>query len=465
MSERLYRREFLKAAGAGAGALALSRGAVAGIDGDEARLPTPTPPQLVWQDAELGLVYHYDLHLFHEGPYSQQENRKTDYGDPDKFCPRLLDTKQWIQAAKACGAKFAIITASHETGFRLWQSDANPYCLKATTWGHGKRDIVEEFIAACDTVGIKPGVYMGTRWNGRLGVWDFKVTERSPLTQEQYNRLIQNEVEEICGRYGKLFEIWFDGGAHCPEHGGPDILPIFERLQPDCLFYHNWQRADARWGGTESGTVPYPCWATMPWQGGHAQFEGTAAGSYEVLKHGDPNGKYWRPAMSDSPLRNHHWFWQPDTEHTLFSLEALQDMYYKSVGRNSTLIIGAAPDARGLMPEGDIERLKEWGDWIRNQFAHPIAWTSGEGPSVELTLPHSRAIGHAIIQEDIRDGERVREYVLEGFVAGEWKRLSEGSCIGHKRIERFAPAEVSKVRVRVTKAVGKPRIRNLAVAG
>ena len=27
------------------------------------------------------------------------------------------------------GAKFAILTATHETGFGLWQSDVNPYCM------------------------------------------------------------------------------------------------------------------------------------------------------------------------------------------------------------------------------------------------------------------------------------------------------------------------------------------------
>ena len=54
-------------------------------------------------------------------------------------------------------------------------------------------------------------------------------------------------------RYGDWFEFWFDGGAHGPEQGGPDVLSVVERHQPEAVFYHNLQRADARWGGSESG--------------------------------------------------------------------------------------------------------------------------------------------------------------------------------------------------------------------
>ena len=136
---------------------------------------------------------------------------------------------------RICGARFAILTASHETGFRLWQSDANPYCLKAVQWGEGKRDIVAEFIASCRRFDIQPGIYLGTRWNAQLGVWDFKVTQDSPVTQENYNRLIEKEVEEICTRYGPLFELWFDGGAHGPKQGGPDVLGVFEKTSEGLL--------------------------------------------------------------------------------------------------------------------------------------------------------------------------------------------------------------------------------------
>jgi alpha-L-fucosidase len=461
---RMERRGFLKAVGASAAALAAPGGIMASASDSKPTLPSPTAAQYAWQEAELGLVFHYDLHLFDGVRYVQKQNRLTDFSDPDIFDPAELDTDQWVAAAKACGARFAIITASHETGFRLWQSDANPYCLKAVKWGDGKRDIVGEFAASCRKAGIEPGVYMGTRWNGHLGVWDFKTTDRSPVTQAQYNHMIEREVEEICSRYGDLFELWFDGGAHGPEQGGPDVLSVFAKHQPNCLFYHNFQRADARWGGTESGTVPYPCWATMPWNG-FQRFNGTRDDFYDLLKHGDPNGAIWCPAMSDAPLRNHEWFWEPDDERKLYSLEALKKMYYESNGHNSTLIIGATPDNRGLVPEADMRRLAEWGDWHRRRFAEPIAEVSGQGDLLELALPKPGRIDHVILQEDILQGERVRDYVVENLDGGAWKPLCQGSCIGHKRIHRLQPVEVARLRLRIKASTAPPLIRCFSAYG
>ena len=139
------------------------------------------------------------------------------------------------------------------------------------------------------------------------------------------------------------FEIWFDGGADHPDNGAPDVLPIVRKYQPNCLFYHNKQYAEARWGGSESGKVPYPCYASFPNHYSHAG--GTPQDRYYTLKHGDPEGEYWMPAMSDAPLRGyngrHEWFWEPGDEAHVYPLENLMDIYYGSVGHNSTLIMGA----------------------------------------------------------------------------------------------------------------------------
>ena len=97
-------------------------------------IPTPKPHQLKWHEAEMGAVFHYDLHVFDGIRYGQGNNRINPIEDYNIFNPTELNTDQWVQAAKAAGCKFAILTATHETGFGLWQSDVNPYCLKAVKW-------------------------------------------------------------------------------------------------------------------------------------------------------------------------------------------------------------------------------------------------------------------------------------------------------------------------------------------
>ena len=115
------------------------------------------------------------------------------------------------------------------------------------------------------------------------------------------------------------------------------------------------------------------------------------------------------------------------------------------------------------MPQAESERLREFGDEIRRRFGQSIAETSGRGHIVELALDKPTVIDHAIVMEQIDAGERVRQYVIEGLVDGRWTALCRGQSIGHKRIERFAPVEATKIRLRTTESVAEPLIRKLAV--
>ena len=125
----------------------------------------------------------------------------------------------------------------------------------------------------------------------------------------------------------------------------------------------------------------------------------------EELKEGDPDGQYWVPAMSDAPLRGfngrHEWFWEPGDEEHIFPLSNLMDMYYKSVGRNSTLIMGLTPDDRGLLPDEDVQRLREWGQEINRRFSNPLYEASGTGSKIGIDFDKEVSINHVLIQEDI----------------------------------------------------------------
>ncbi|MFV0580548.1 MAG: alpha-L-fucosidase [Parabacteroides gordonii] len=438
----------------------------------ERMLPLPTQAQLNWQDAELAVLVSYDLHVFDGVKYNQAYNRITPIPDINIFNPEQLDTDQWIRSVKAMGAGIAILTATHETGFALYQSDVNPYCMKALKWKDGKGDIVRDFVNSCRKYGVQPGIYIGIRWNSFLGVHDFIMPKDGTKFQENrqifYNKMCEGMTEELMSRYGDLAIVWYDGGGHGPELGGADILPIVEKYQKNIIFYHNSQRADIRWGGSESGMVSYPCWGTFPFPYSHSKSQDIIfKDNFKLLKTGDPEGKYYMPAMSDAPLRGyngrHEWFWEPGDDAHVFPLEHLMKMYYGSVGRNSTLILGVTPDDRGLLPDVDVARLKEFGDEIQRRFGNPIATTQGEGKRLQLKLPATTKINAIVIAEDIRQGERVRSYKVEGKVNGKWKTLATGSCIGHKRIEEIEPIEVSALRLQIGESLDLPVIAGFSV--
>ena len=166
-----------------------------GANAQQKAIPKPNKQQLAWQEAELGVVFHYDLHVFDGEKYGQGNNRISPVPDYQIFNPEQLNTDQWILAAKAAGAKFAILTATHETGFALYQSDVNPYCLKAVNWRDGKGDIVKDFVESCRKYDVKPGIYIGIRWNSFFGVHDFKVNGEGDFRenrQKYYNNVRRN---------------------------------------------------------------------------------------------------------------------------------------------------------------------------------------------------------------------------------------------------------------------------------
>lgn len=435
-------------------------------------IPLPKKNQLVWQDAELTALISYDLHVFDGKRYNQALNRITPIADYNIFNPTKLDTDQWIRTVKDMGARIAILTATHETGFALYQSDVNPYSMKALNFQDGKGDIVRDFVASCRKYGVLPAIYIGIRWNSNFGIYDFSVLDDNSAfaknRQQHYNKLCEQMTEELMSKYGELAMVWFDGGAHGPDLGGPNILPIVEKHQPNIIFYHNTQRADIRWGGSETGKVNYPCWGTYPFPYSHSTNQKEIfKNDFQLLKEGDSEGKYYMPAMSDAPLRGHNgrheWFWEPGDEENIEPLESLMDMYYGSVGRNSTLILGITPNAEGLIPEPDVNRLIEFGAEIKKRFASTLGRVSGKGSKYNLKLKSYQKIDHLVLMEDIAHGERVREFSIEAKTRNGWQLISQGSSIGHKFIAKFKEIEVSALRLNISKSIADPVIKDFSV--
>jgi alpha-L-fucosidase len=380
-------------------------------------LPLPSPAQRRWQECEVGVIFHFDLAIAASvfAPNNTVKRRL----DPQLYQPHQLDTDQWAEAAKAAGAKYAIFTATHFNGFMQWQSDLYPYGLKQTSWRNHKADVVADFVASCRKANIKPGLYFSTHRNACWTVWGHYVNwGRGKGTPEQarFNRVAEKMTEQLCSRYGPLIQIWYDAGVKTPAEGGPDVLPVFQKYQPDSVFYHSRQRADHRWIGNEDGHAGYPCWATMP--GPPAALSHNSPQWKPLLHKGHPNGTVWSPGMVDVPLRGagriHNWFWRPNQDHACHSTEALVKMYDTSVGRNCNFVIGAVITPAGLVPESDAKRLAQFGKAIARRFQNPLGQTQGIGKRLTLSLEKPQPVNQIVIMEDIKHGERIRAYTIEG---------------------------------------------------
>lgn len=69
------------------------------------------------------------------------------------------------------------------------------------------------------------------------------------------------------------------------------------------------------------------------------------------------------------------------------------------------------------------------GDEINRRFSSPIARISGQKKSLTLKFEKKQPVNYCIIQENIKNGERIRQYQIEAKVDGKANRL-------HRRIGR-----------------------------
>jgi len=403
-------------------------------------LATPTPAQFAWHDRELEMFICLD-------PCAWQNNEYDDHSTPlSDINPTALDTDQWVDVAKSMGAGLVLFVAKHTGGFCWWQTDTSDYGVRQIPWREGKGDVVADLAESCREAGIALGIYCspadavhGAAVGGRCSAEE---------AQAAYNEIYRRQLTELLTRYGDIAEVWFDGSLVV------NVGDILRQHAPNAVVLQGPQ-ASIRWVGNEDGYAPYPAW--------NAVSQEDARSGVATAQHGAPDGTAWLPNEVDTVATvQHWWFWKSLPERQLLTVDQLMDRYYASVGHGAVLLLNQTPDTSGLIPAEDARRIAEFGREIRHRFGRSIAHTSGMGTRIMLDLMKPTVIDHVVLMEDIAQGERIREYVLEGETPHGRRVLATGSAVGHKKIERFAPVEVTRVRLRVRKAVGEPAIRKLA---
>ncbi len=426
----------------------------------------PTKKQLQWAELELGVIIHYLMDI-----YDTTANAKTtevrEKLPASVFAPQGWDTDQWMRSAAAMGAKYAILVANHCSGFSLWPTKVNDYSVVSCTYKDGQGDIVKEFIESCKKYGIKPGLYYSTGCNGYCGICDEGMPPDYCQTEE-YRRYVKEVVEpqvtELWSQYGELFEIWFDGGVIPPENGGPDLVPILKRYQPDAICFQGPREHphNVRWVGNENGLAPTDCWGGT--NAGEARYDGTIPDEQAGV--GDPDGKYFWPAETDMANRDNRyawgggWGWVPNQSQYAFSTDHLIDCYLRSVGRNSNLLMGMAIGQNGLFE--DEQQFINFGKRLEETFGEKAKIASAVGTASltqELTLETPTDVRYIVLRENMEEGHRIRAF----RISCDGKTITEGQCVGHKRILPVDVCGGKSFRFEITEACGTPSLRDITL--
>lgn len=410
----------------------------------------PSPQQVEWQDLEFGVIIHFGTNTF--------LNRE--WGDgtasPQVFNPTEFNPDQWMQAVKAAGARYVVFVAKHHDGFCLWPTNQTDYSVKSSPWQNGRGDVVRDVSDAARRNGLKFGVY--------LSPWD----RHDPRYQNsaEYDKLYLAEIDELTNNYGNLVEWWLDGaGSAGHVYDFPKYIDELRVSQPNTLVFADmalFEYGDIRWAGNEDGRIRYENWNV-------------------VDRHGYLR---WRPVEADTPLHKGHWFWHSNDESSLKSVAELMTTYEQTVGHGGQLMLGIAPDRRGLLPDADVKRLEEFGAAVQKRYGKSAImeshvrtdasteaaldgdpdtfWSAPAGSHhavLEVRFPKPVTFDRSLTMEWLNDGQHVEKYQIEVWDGDEWKPVVHGGPIGHEKIDVFPVVTASRVRLNILSSSAAAHIR------
>jgi len=305
---------------------------------------------LTWK---FGMFLHFNVATFTEREWANG------YEDPATFVPDKLDCRQWADAARAAGMKYAVLTVKHTGGWCLWDSQHTTHDITAfTNYKKGKGDIVREFVDAFRARGMKvgfyycfPGDYTG-KYGNVLPAGKPDLHGLPPEAAGDYAGFIKKQLTELLTNYGPVDLLWIDQYRNkYTSKNWTEIKAHIKSLQPDCIVIAN---NSLNYSDTDIHSYEYP------W-----------------LKKARP-GKELPPEGNTSPsevcdcITPPDWFWKKThNEKRLPSATEIAAMLKLCNSRKANYQLNVPPDNTGRLPKLFVARLKEVGKLLAVPQAKP----------------------------------------------------------------------------------------------
>ena len=442
--------------------------------------PLPSKAQLDYHKEELAAFIHYGMNTYTNSEWGNgREN-------PQNFNPTNLDTDQWIKTLKDAGFKRTIMVVKHHDGFVIYPSKYTDHTVAASPWKDGKGDLLEEISKSATKYDMNMGVY--------LSPWDANNPKYHVSTEKEYNEYYLNQLKEILGnpKYGnngKFIEVWMDGargsGAQKVTYTFDEWFKYIKEAEGDIAIFSA-QPTSVRWIGNERGIAGDPVWHKVK------KAKITDDVKNEYLNHGDPEGDMYSVGEADVSIRS-GWFYHDNQQPK--SIKDLMDIYFKSVGRGTPLLLNIPPNKEGKFADADVARLKEFRATLDQMYATDFAkgatvtasstrknhlyqasnltdgkddtsWAlSNDAKTGEFTvdLGQKRRFDVVELKEDIAKGQRISGFKVEVELNGRWVPYGEGSTVGYRRLVQGQPVEAQKIRVTITNSQATPILTNFSV--
>ncbi len=373
-----------------------------------------------WTDARFGMFIHFGLYAVparHEWIKSMERIGDDKYREYfETFNPSRFDAKAWAKAAKDAGMKYAVLTTRHHEGFSLFDTKFSDYKITNTPFG---RDLVREFVDAFRAEGLRVGFYYSLldwhhpdytidkfhparKTSGMFGSGGEDAEyekENRGRDMAKYREFMKNQVTELLTNYGKIDVIWYDfsspgkNGKNRYDWDSEGLVRLTKRLQPEIIIDNRLDLADwedgwdfatpeqnrsAHWPEVHGRRVPWETCQTFSGSWGYARDE-----------------KSWKSAFQ--------------------CIEQL----ISTVSKGGNVIMNVGPTAKGEFDARALERLADYGRWLRvngesiygctaapDEFAPPPNTALTYNPATKRLYMHMLAWHFGTMQ--IPFGERVR---------------------------------------------------------
>lgn len=197
-------------------------------------VPAPLPRIAAFEKMGLGMFVHWGLYSqlgMGEWTYHIHNRDMKDYKKlADTFTAEDFDAEALVLTAKNAGCKYITLTTRHHEGFSLYDTcGLSNFDAPHSAAG---RDLIREFVDACNRHGIVPFFYHTTLdwYNGDFD-GDF----------DAYLEYLRKSVEVLCTNYGKIGGLWFDGNWSKPgaDWKEDELYATIRKHQPEAIIVNN----------------------------------------------------------------------------------------------------------------------------------------------------------------------------------------------------------------------------------
>lgn len=442
----------------------------------------PSKRQIDWQKLEFYGFVHFGMNTMTGREWG------TGKESPESFDPANVDCDEWVRHLKKAGMKGAILTCKHHDGYCLWPSAYTAFTVASSPWKNGQGDLVRDFAEACKKHSMAFGIY--------LSPWDQH--EHTYGTGKTYDDFYINQLKELLTNYGEVFSVWMDGANGEGENGKVQsydwdrYYDTIRTYQPEAVI--SICGPDVRWVGNEAGVTRTNEWSVVPealldaekiMEDSQHVDDGNFSESKVISSEEDLGSRkkldetggdvVWYPAEVDVSIRP-GWFYHEDEDTQVKDAQELFDIYKRSVGNNTTLLLNVPPNKDGAFSPVDRKSLEELGEKLDDLYrenvlrqaevtfsSNPLSydptdlfdpeltehyWRSAladHSPYVRFDFKENVTINTLILKEFIPLSQRIEEISVYEGLGADKRLVLKGEAVGYQKIIAFPDIQVKNL--------------------